>query len=89
MDAAGPIPDPWPEGGQDLFRHVANRPAMTVDSDDIISIGDDLLERYPGAFSGDFEQNKRKIEQLTELRSRHVRNRVAGYVTRQYAADSG
>ena len=60
---------------------------MTVDSDDVISIGDDLLERYPDAFSEDFEENKRRIEQLTELRSRHVRNRVAGYITRRYTSE--
>lgn len=56
---------------------------MTVDSDDVISIGDGLLDQYPDAFTEDFEQNKRKVEQFTELRSRHVRNRVAGYITRQ------
>lgn len=59
---------------------------MTVEPEDVISIGDDLLERYPDAFSGDFERNKRKVKQFTELQSRRVRNRVAGYVTRQYSA---
>jgi len=57
---------------------------MPVDAEDVISIGEDLLERQPGAFSADFEQNRRKVEQFTELRSRHVCNRVAGYVTRQH-----
>lgn len=61
--------------------------AMTVDSEDVIGIGEDLLERYPGAFADDFEDNKRKVEQLTELRSRHVRNRVAGYITRQHGGE--
>ena len=59
---------------------------MTVDPEDVISIGDDLLDRHPDAFSADFEQNKHNVERLTELRSRHVRNRVAGYITRQYPA---
>lgn len=59
---------------------------MTVDPEDVISIGDDLLERYPDAFSADFEQNKHNVEEFTELRSRHVRNRVAGYITRQSPA---
>jgi small subunit ribosomal protein S17e len=59
---------------------------MTVDPEDVISIGDDLLERYPDMFSADFERNKRHVEDFTELRSRHVRNRVAGYITRQYPA---
>ena len=57
---------------------------MTVDSEDVIGLGDELLERYPDAFSGEFERNKRKVEQLTQLQSRHVRNRVAGYITRQH-----
>lgn len=56
---------------------------MTVDSEDIISIGDDLLERYPESFSDDFEENKRNVEQLTAVRSKYVRNRIAGYVTRR------
>ena len=55
---------------------------MPVDPEDVTNIGDGLLERYPDAFSDDFEENKRTVERLTELRSHHVRNRVAGYVTR-------
>ena len=57
---------------------------MAVDAEDVISIGEALLERRPGAFSSDFERNRRKVEQFTELRSRHVCNRVTGYVTRQH-----
>ena len=60
---------------------------MPVDPEDVTSIGDRLLERYPDAFSGDFEENKRTVERLTELRSHHVRNRVAGYVTRATAGE--
>lgn len=61
---------------------------MPVDPADVTNIGDGLLERYPDAFSADFEENKRTVERLTELRSHHVRNRVAGYVTRAMADDS-
>lgn len=57
---------------------------MAVDAEDVIAIGEDLLERYPGAFSEEFERNRRKVEEFTDLRSRHVCNRVAGYITRQY-----
>lgn len=42
-----------------------------------------LLERYPEAFSGDFEQNKDRVEELTNIESKGVRNRIAGYVTRK------
>nr|WP_137285654.1 30S ribosomal protein S17e [Halorussus salinisoli] len=55
---------------------------MPIDSDNIISIGNELLQRYPDTFSDDFEQNKREVERLTDLRSKHIRNRVAGYITR-------
>ena len=45
-----------------------------------------LLERYPEAFSTDFEQNKENVEKLTNIDSKEVRNRVAGYVTRKKAS---
>jgi len=41
-----------------------------------------LLEEYPDAFTTDFEHNKRMVMQLTDITSKRVRNRVAGYVTR-------
>ena len=44
-----------------------------------------LIERYPDAFSEDFEQNKQRVEELTNIESKEVRNRVAGYVTRKLA----
>ncbi|ELZ14248.1 30S ribosomal protein S17e [Halovivax asiaticus JCM 14624] len=42
-----------------------------------------LLERYPQAFTDDFEQNKESVEKLTNVDSKGVRNRIAGYVTRK------
>lgn len=42
-----------------------------------------LLERYPNAFTTDFEQNKESVEKLTNIESKSVRNRIAGYVTRK------
>ena len=39
------------------------------------------MERYPEAFSTDFEHNKDLIEELTNIESKGVRNRIAGYVT--------
>jgi small subunit ribosomal protein S17e len=40
-----------------------------------------LMERYPKAFSTDFERNKDLVEELTNIESKGVRNRIAGYVT--------
>lgn len=42
-----------------------------------------LMERYPNAFGDDFEHNKTVVEELTNIESKGVRNRIAGYVTRK------
>ena len=49
----------------------------------IKNMGTRLLEQYPGAFSTDFEQNKESVSALTNIDSKDVRNRVAGYITRR------
>lgn len=41
-----------------------------------------LLDAYPDRFSDDFEENKRAVMELTDIKSKRVRNRVAGYITR-------
>lgn len=47
----------------------------------IKKIGNRLLERYPDAFSADFEHNKDVVVEVTNVESKGVRNRIAGYVT--------
>lgn len=56
---------------------------MTADSQDIISVGDRLLEQHPESFSTKFETNKQIVKQLTDVGSLRLRNRIAGYITRQ------
>ncbi|WP_306061785.1 30S ribosomal protein S17e [Natronococcus wangiae] len=60
---------------------------MADDSENIINAGDTLLERYPDGFSADFEENKNLVEKLTDVESKRVRNRIAGYVTRKRTGD--
>lgn len=55
---------------------------MSIDADDIISLGNELLGRYPGTFTENFTENRRRVERVTDLQSRRVQNRVAGYITR-------
>ena len=50
--------------------------------------GNILLERYPDAFTTDFEQNKESVEKLTNVESKGVRNRIAGYVTRKKSSQA-
>jgi small subunit ribosomal protein S17e len=45
-----------------------------------------LMEKYPDAFSADFEHNKELVGELTNIESKGVRNRIAGYVTRKHAS---
>jgi len=45
------------------------------------SIGKQRVEKYPDVFGDDFDENKGKVEEYAEVRSKHLRNRVAGYVT--------
>ncbi|SDJ31765.1 SSU ribosomal protein S17E [Halovenus aranensis] len=40
-----------------------------------------LMEQYPDAFGPDFEHNKEVVNKLTNIESKGVRNRIAGYVT--------
>lgn len=52
----------------------------------IKNIATTLIEKYPEAFSDDFEENKASVAELTNIDSKEVRNRVAGYVTRKNSA---
>ena len=46
----------------------------------------ELLNKYPQAFSkdfeADFEANKEMVSTLTDVSSVKMRNRIAGYITR-------
>ncbi len=41
-----------------------------------------LLQFYPDEFTTDFETNKRLVEQYTSVKTKKVRNRIAGYLVR-------
>lgn len=55
---------------------------MPIKPNYIKKIGKELVERYPEAFETDFQQNKKRVKKLTNVESKTVRNRIAGYVTR-------
>ena len=38
------------------------------------------MERYPDAWGDDFEHNKELVTELTNVESKNVRNRIAGYI---------
>ncbi len=42
----------------------------------------ELIEKYPEAFSDDFEANKAAVSALADPTTVKMRNRIAGYATR-------
>ena len=43
----------------------------------------ELLKKYGEEFTSDFNENKKLVSQYTNITSKRVRNRVAGYITRR------
>ena len=41
----------------------------------------ELLRKFYNEFSTDFEENKRKVQKLISVRSKRLRNQIAGYIT--------
>ncbi|WP_435358998.1 30S ribosomal protein S17e [Haloarchaeobius sp. DFWS5] len=60
---------------------------MAIKPDYVKKTGTILLERYPKAFTEDFDTNKQSVQKLTNIESKSVRNRIAGYVTRKKGAN--
>lgn len=42
----------------------------------------ELINKYPQAFSKDFNNNKEMVGNLTDVKTIPMRNRIAGYITR-------
>ena len=52
----------------------------------IKNISKELISKFPDQFiSGDFQHNKKKVAELTDVKSKLLRNRIAGYITRLLA----
>lgn len=49
----------------------------------IKSMAAQLLEEHQEAFTTDFAQNKENVTKYTNIDSKVIRNRVAGYIVRQ------
>lgn len=42
----------------------------------------ELLEKHRDSFTKDFDENKKLVDGFAEIRSKKLRNMIAGYVTR-------
>jgi len=55
----------------------------------IKNIAIDLAKKYPNQFKhDDFQHNKSKVEELSDVGSKLLRNRIAGYITRYLASQN-
>ncbi len=43
------------------------------------------MARFPSKFTTNFDENKRRVDELTKGTTTRVRNQVAGYITRTIA----
>ena len=46
----------------------------------IKNISKELISKYPNVFTSDFEKNKELLEKYLEIDSKHLRNRISGYI---------
>ena len=52
----------------------------------IKNVAIDLAEKYPDQFNhDDFQHNKLKVDKFSDVTSKLLRNRIAGYITRYLA----
>ncbi|KZX17390.1 30S ribosomal protein S17e [Methanobrevibacter cuticularis] len=45
-------------------------------------ISKELIETHKGTFTTDFDENKRLVAEYSTVSTKHLRNKIAGYVTR-------
>jgi len=46
----------------------------------IKNVSKELMNKYPDVFTTDFEENKRLLDKYVEIDSKHLRNRISGYL---------
>jgi len=45
-------------------------------------VAEKLLKEYKNSFTTDFNHNKRKVQEFTDISSKGIRNKIAGSITR-------
>jgi small subunit ribosomal protein S17e len=55
---------------------------FSYDVDRVKKMANELLERYPDKFTSDFGENKETIHNFAIVRSKELRNKIAGYITK-------
>lgn len=47
------------------------------------TLGDDIIKEYGSLFTEDFEKNKEILESLKTIKSKKIKNILAGYITKE------
>jgi len=47
------------------------------------TLGNDLIKEHSDKFTGDFDKNKDVLGELKYIKSKKVRNTLAGYITKE------
>ena len=63
-----------------------------VRTEQVKRIARELLDKYPSKFTVDFENNKKLVNEYTNVSSKKLRNKISGYTTRlasiKYASEA-
>ncbi|HDN83064.1 MAG TPA: 30S ribosomal protein S17e [Candidatus Altiarchaeales archaeon] len=51
-------------------------------------VAENLLKNYRDEFTDDFNVNKIKVQELSDVKSKTIRNKIAGYITRMIKRES-
>ena len=46
----------------------------------IKKVSKELITKYPDVFTTNFEENKELLDEFLEIDSKHLRNRISGYI---------
>jgi small subunit ribosomal protein S17e len=49
----------------------------------IKTLGDRLIEEHGDKFTADYEKNKKVLDGLQDIKSKKIRNTLAGYITKE------
>jgi small subunit ribosomal protein S17e len=47
------------------------------------NLGNELIKEYGSKFSTDFEKNKEALSEIKDIKSKRIRNILAGYITKK------
>jgi len=51
-------------------------------------ISKELIETHKGKFTTDFDENKKTVAECSTVSTKHLRNKIAGYITRLIRQES-